>query len=329
MSKRVFITGASSGLGLSHAIYLTSKGYHVIGTSRRGKYLDLDQLKSTYLTDHTKYTYVNKSKNKVIGKKKLLPDKIFKNLDDFLSAISFVKMDVTDEKSVLHCIQAIETDGKIDVLINNAGSGYFGSVEELSIEQAKYQFEVNFFGLLRVLQAVIPSMRESMSGQIINTSSLAGIACIPFQAHYSATKAAILRLTESLRLELRPFNIHVSSLSPGDINTTFDANTTVLHNPDDTFKSVDILKMKGAIPLSQDSPYHSQGQVAWNTIIQNLIVSPPPLVVSKKIEKIIKSKKPKVHYRAGPRLQTMGVPLIKRLLPENLSTRIVAMFYGL
>ena len=330
MGKRVLITGASSGLGLSHAIYLTSKGYTVVGSSRRGKELDLDQLRSIFLIDHTKFTYENKSKNKVIAKKNLLPEKILKNLDEYLSRISFVEMDVTDKNSVKNCIQTVETEAKIDVLINNAGIGYFGPVEELTIDKVIHQFEVNFLGLLRVLQAVIPYMREHQSGKIINTASLAGIACIPFQAHYSATKAAILRLTESLRLELRPFNIHVSSLSPGDINTMFDANTTVLHNPDSPImKSNDILTMKEAIPLNKNSPYYSQGQIAWNSIIQNLIVSPPPLVVSKKIEKIIKSRKPNVHYRAGPRLQTMGVPLIKRLLPENLSTRIVAMFYGL
>ncbi len=329
MSKRVLITGASSGLGLSHAIYLSSKGYSVTGTSRRGGDLNLDQLRSIFLRDHTKFKYVDKSKNDIRAQKTLLPEKILQNLDEYLSRVHFVKMDVTDDKSVTQCIQEVETVDKIDILVNNAGNGFFGPVEELTIKQAKYQFEVNFFGLLRVLQAVIPNMRTRKSGQIINTASLAGIACIPFQAHYSAAKAAILRLTESLRLELRPFNIHVSSLSPGDINTMFDANTAILHNPNITFKSDDILKMKEAIPLEQDSPYYSQGQITWNTIIQNLIVAPPPLVISKKIEKIIKSKKPKVHYRAGPRLQTMGVPLIKRLLPENLSTRIVAMFYGL
>jgi short-subunit dehydrogenase len=326
MTNNVFITGASSGLGLSHAIYLTSKGYSVTGTSRKADQLDLDVLKEIYLRDHTKYKFTDKEKIIVKSEKLIIPDNIRKNLDRYLKQINFVTMDVTDVESVK---KVINEQRIIDILINNAGFGYFGSIEEVSLEMVKHQFDVNFLGFIRVLQMTIPNMRQNLHGRIINTASMGGVSCIPFQAHYSASKAAILILTESLRVELKPFNVFVSSLVPGDINTAFDANTVISHDQTKLVSSIDIADLKDSIPVLPDSPYYERANKAWNTIIQNLIVSPPPIIVSKKIEKIIQAKRPKIHYKVGSRLQTQGVTLIKRLLPENLSTRIVAMFYGL
>jgi short-subunit dehydrogenase len=319
--KRILITGASSGLGLSHAIYLASKGYNIIGTSRNPEEINRNQLKSRFLIDHTKFRYIDKAKTKIKPSKILAPKKLIDNLDEILEEIQFIPMNISETKSVNRAIRNLEFSEEIDILINNAGNGFFGPVEELSLDNAQYQFEVNFFGLIRVLQAIIPIMRSRQSGQIINTSSLAGVICIPFQAHYSASKAAILRLTESLRTELKPFNIRVSSLLPGDINTPFDANTTKLHHQEKEISSKEIAGMINLIPLSSDSPYFDEAKKAWRTIIQNLIVSPPPIIVSKKIEKIIRAKRPKAHYKVGSRLQTM--------LSENLTMRVTEMFYGL
>ncbi|MFX0085149.1 MAG: SDR family NAD(P)-dependent oxidoreductase [Candidatus Hodarchaeota archaeon] len=326
MTNNVFITGASSGLGLSHAIYLTSKGFNVTGTTRKADQLDLTVLKEIYIRDHTRYKFVDKNKTRVKPSKVIIPDNIRSDLINHLKQIDFITMDITDIKSVK---KVVDEQIRIDILINNAGFGYFGSIEELTLEMAKYQFDVNFFGFIRVLQEIIPNMRQNMNGRIINTASLGGISCIPFQAHYSASKAAILILTEGLRVELKPFNIFVSSLVPGDINTAFDANTVISHNHTKSVSSIDIADLKDSIPVLPDSPYYERANIAWNSIIQNLIVSPPPITVSKKIEKIIRAKRPKIHYKVGSRLQTQGVTLIKRLLPENISSRIVAMFYGL
>ena len=319
------ITGASSGLGLSHAIYLTSKGYYVIGTSRNPDLLDNSLLKTRFITDHTKYKFANKKKTEVKTEKIVAPKKIVENIETILEKIRYIEMDVTNQDSVQKAIKSIEN---IDVLINNAGVGYFGPIEELDIELAQKQFEINYFGQLRVLQEVIPRMREAGEGQILNTSTLGGVTCIPYQAQYSASKAAVIRLTESLRLELRPFNIKVSCLLPGDINTPFDTTTVELHARK-SFKPTDINALIDHIPVSQDSPYYENSKIAWTTIVQNLIVSPPPIIVSRKVEKIMKARRPKVQYKVGSRLQVYGITAIKRFLPENWSARIVAMFYGL
>jgi len=326
MNKQVLITGATSGMGLSHAIYLTSRGYSVIGTSRQVENIDLEQLKESYIQDHTKYNYIDSAKTEVRPSKILISTKINQNLDKYLEDIQYISMNVTKMNSVTSAIQDLDN---IDVLINNAGLAHFGPIETYSLEAIQDQFEVNFFGYIRVIQAVLPNMREQMNGQIINTSSLAGLSAIPFMAYYSASKAAILRLTESLKIELRPFNIRVSSLLPGDINTPGNAVTACLYKKDKKFKSTDIKDMIDAIPLEKNSVYYNHGKIAWKTIMRNLIVSPPPIIVSKKVEKIIRAKRPKIHYKSGSKLQIWGVNLMKRFFSENLTTRIMAMFYGL
>jgi short-subunit dehydrogenase len=326
MNKHVLITGATSGMGLSHAIYLTSRGYSVIGTSRQADNIDLEQLREVYIQNNTKYHYINKGKTEVKPGKILISSKIRQNLDKYLEDIQYLSMDVTKTNSVTRAIQQLDN---IDVLINNAGIAHFGPIETYPLEIVQLQFEVNFYGYIRVIQAILPKMREQKKGQIINTSSLAGLTAIPFMGYYSASKAAILRLTESLKIELRPFNIWVSSLLPGDINTLGNTVTAHLYSEDENFKSTDIKEMVDAFPLKKDSIYFENGNVAWTTIMRNLIISPPPMVVSKKIEKIIQAKRPKIHYKSGSKLQTWGVTLMKRLFPENLTVRIMAMFYGL
>ncbi|MFX1283568.1 MAG: SDR family oxidoreductase [Promethearchaeota archaeon] len=326
MNKQILITGATSGMGLSHAIYLSSRGYSVIGTSRQAENINLEELKETYIQNHTKYHYIDKAKTEVRPGKIIVSSKIHKNLDKYLEDIQYISMDVTKTSSVTSAIQNLDN---IDVLINNAGLAHFGPIETYSLEAIQDQFEVNFFGYIRVIQAVLPNMRERKKGQIINTSSLAGLTVIPFMGYYSASKAAILRLTESLKIELRPFNIRVSSLLPGDINTPGNVVTAYLYKKGKKFKTTDIKDMIDAIPLEKTSAYYNHGKVAWTTIMQNLIVSPPPIIVSKKIEKIIRAKRPKIHYKCGSKLQTWGVNLMKRFFSENLTIRIMAMFYGL
>ncbi len=136
--------------------------------------------------------------------------------------IIHIKADVTDENEVRNAIeQIISIDGKIDILINCAGYGISGAIEFTTDENAKKQFDVNFFGTVNVCKAVIPFMRKNSGGRIVNISSVAAAAHIPFQAFYSASKAAIESYTCSLANELKPFNISVTALQPGDICTEF------------------------------------------------------------------------------------------------------------
>ena len=237
-------------------------------------------------------------------------------------------MDVTDENSVRNAVERIESAGPIDVLINNAGYVYWGPVEEVSIEEAKKLFEVDYFGQLRVIKAVLPHMRSRKAGLIINTTSLAAIVGLPFSSHYSAAKSGVERITESLYNELKPFNISVSSLLPGDINTSVDANMIGRHKSGGKLSSTDIGTMVDELPTLKDSSYYDRSKDMWKIFITNHIVAPPPYTVSKKILKIIRSKKPKLHYKSGTFSQAVALPLLKAVLPQKAFMEVLAKAFG-
>ncbi len=335
MAKTIVITGATSGLGLSHAVYLLSKGYTVYGTSRK-RNPDLNELKEIYLRDHTKWKFSNKEKTEVIAKKILAPKKIIDNLDELLGKIQFYKMDVTSDKEVNDIIKEINEKAKeengrgIDVLINNAGISFFESAEGLSMENWQKTFDTNFFGVLRVVRAVLPFMKERGEGQIINTSSLGALIAIPFQSHYSASKAALKLLTEGLHVELRRLNIKVSLLLPSDINTNFNKNTGKLTS--DTYGKLDSINLKKMIdnnPMDKKSPHFTKAEKVWSVIIQNLIVMPPPIAISRKILKIIKARKPKVSYFGGDFLQAFLLLFVRRFVTEDFTYLILPKYYGM
>ena len=124
--------------------------------------------------------------------------------------MTMLTADVTDECSVDQTVAAVlEREGRLDIVVNNAGMGIAGPVEDTSIEQAKPQFEVNFFGAFRVCRAVLPAMRRQGSGYIVNIGSIGGVLAIPYQSMYSASKFALEGLSEALRMEVRPFGIRV------------------------------------------------------------------------------------------------------------------------
>ncbi|NHJ49794.1 MAG: SDR family NAD(P)-dependent oxidoreductase [Asgard group archaeon] len=218
----------------------------------------------------------------------------------------------------------------IDVLVNNAGISYFKSAEDLSIDDWKLSFDTNFFGMLRVVKALLPFMRSRKAGQIINTSTLAAFISIPFQSHYSASKAAVKVFTEGLRIELKQFNIKVSSIIPSDINTDFNINMLNLSetNKQELF-STDISQMLETTPTEKDSPYYEAVKRVWKVVVKNLIVSPPPLVVSKKIAKIMTKKKPKVNYKSGSLAQIFLVYLIRRIVSDEFTDWLLPKYYGL
>jgi len=185
-TKVVLITGASAGIGLSAAEQLMRKGAKVYAASRRGGI----------------------SQKAQSGEGELI----------------HVKMDVNIESDIATVIaQILKENNHLDVLISNAGNGIAGSIEDTSTEEVKYQFETNFFGSVKVIQACIPVFRAQGYGKIIATSSVAAIVPIPFQAFYSAGKSALLVFMQALSLELKPFGIQCCSILPGDTKTDFTA----------------------------------------------------------------------------------------------------------
>ena len=136
--------------------------------------------------------------------------------------VKHIKTDITVESEVKSAVQEImDAEGRVDILINCAGFGISGAVEFTTTEEAKSQFEVNFFGAVTVTRAFLPYMREQGSGRIVNVSSVAAVAHIPFQTYYSASKAAIESYTSCLDNEVKPFGIRVTAVEPGDICTEF------------------------------------------------------------------------------------------------------------
>ena len=202
MSKVVLITGASSGMGREAALLLARKGHTVYAGARR-----LDRMQD--LTD---------------------------------DGIRPVEMDVTKSEDNERVVQQIVAEaGRIDILINNAGFGMYGPVEGIPLEDARYQFDVNIFGLADLTQRVLPHMREQRSGRIVNVSSMGGRIFLPFGAWYHATKHALEGWSDCLRIETAPFNIQVVLIQPGLIRTEFNdvvgQHMGKYYTPDSPYKS--------------------------------------------------------------------------------------------
>jgi len=248
MKKVILITGASSGMGKETAKQLITEGHKVYTAARR-----IDDMND------------------------------LKKLGGFP-----IQMDITNEEDIESVVNTIiQNEGKIDVLWNNAGYGLYGAVEDISIMDAKNQFEVNLFGLASITQKVIPYMRKAKSGTIINTSSMGGKMYTPLGAWYHATKHALEGWSDCLRLELSSFNIKVVILEPGLIESGFADITTgqmVRNSGKGAYaKIVDaILKAGGSLKMSQGS------------------------VIAKAVSKIVQDKNPKTRYLVG----SMAKPLV-------------------
>lgn len=215
-----------------------------------------------------------------------------------------LKLDVTNDESVKKLVeQALEIFGKIDVLINNAGMGIAGSVEDTPIENAKAQFETNYFGVVRMTQAVLPHMRAKNGGKIINIGSLMGLLGMPYQAHYAASKFAIEGFTQSLRHELVPFNIQATNICPGDFKSDFTKNRNTISTISTAYKS------------SFDS--------MMSMVHEDESNGDDPIKIAKLVRQLIqKQGELKVRYVIGKTEQTISVQL-KRLIGDNLFERIL------
>jgi len=271
----VLITGASSGIGRACVEYLNARGFRVYGAGRR------------------------------FPAKKITPSRRVTNSDGY----RVVRMDVRNSNSVNQAIALIiKAEGRIDVLVNGAGSGIAAAVEDSSITDVKKQFEVNFFGILRVCRAVLPAMRARRYGRIINISSLAGLAGQPFQGAYSASKFAVEGLSESMRLELMPHGIQVSLIEPGDIRTAFTDNRVI------------------TAAAKANSAYAATFKRVLAKIEHAERHAPHPQCVARLLDRIISAPRPLPRYTVGLPLQR-AIALGKHMLPARLYEKMVTTHY--
>lgn len=263
--KVVLITGASSGIGKETAKLLVKSGHIVYGAARR-----LDKM------------------------------------NDLKEAgIKLLEMDVTSDESMVKGIQKImESEKRIDVLVNNAGYGSFGALEDVPISEAKYQFDVNIFGLARLTQLVLPHMRKQQSGKIVNISSIGGKFGEPHGAWYHATKFAVEGLSDSLRMELKQFNIDVVIIEPGAIKSEWGG-----------IAKENLLKVSGNTAYKNLATKHA-------TLIDETYkrVGSEPIVIAKTIAKAINSNNPKTRYAVGGGAKLLL--FMRRILSDKLFDKI-------
>jgi len=275
-NRVILITGASSGIGKTCAHHLHQQGYRVYGTSRRAPAPQDND-----------------------GAPSRVPEFPYKIL----------RMDVDDDESVQDGVESVLAQtGRIDVVVNCAGFGIAGAIEDTSTEEAKAQLETNFFGTLRVCRAVLPIMREQGSGYIVNISSIGGVISLPFQGLYSASKFAIEGLTESLRLETKPFGIKVVMIEPGDFSTGFTANR------------------RRTSACKPDSAYAEACERSLSVMEHDELTGPPPDKVALAVERIINKPNPRLRYPVGPLPEILAVYL-KRVLPHRLFEWAIGKYY--
>jgi len=222
--------------------------------------------------------------------------------------VTVVPLDVQSDDSVAACVGAVAgRAGRLDVLVNNAGYELAGALEELTLEEAKAQFETNFFGVVRMVKAVVPLMRRQGRGQIITVSSLSGLTPIPFMGIYSASKFALDGYIEALRLELKPFGIQVSQIEPGFLRTTMMTHRQV-----------------AAQRIAEYDPWR---QRAYDAIRAQEEKGPGPELVADAVLRIATSKKPRLRYLVGR--QAKVVTGLRRFLPEAAFEMGVRRSFGL
>jgi len=224
-------------------------------------------------------------------------------------SVSMLIADVTDDHSVEQAVAAVlEREGRLDIVVNNAGMGIAGPVENTSIEEAKRQLEVNFFGAFRVCRAVLPALRSQRRGYIVNIGSIGGLVAIPYQAMYSASKFALEGLSESLRMEVRPFGVKVVIIEPGDHKTAITENRTEMSGGTDA--------------------YSQSFQAALARTAHDEQSGPGPEQVARLLYRIVNTRNPRLRYTIGPATQR-AVVWLKRFLPYSITEYSIRSYFGL
>lgn len=243
--KIALVTGVSSGIGESIAIELAKYGFKVYGAARRIERME--------------------------------------HLKEF--GIVPLVLDLTSEESIIHCVnELIIKEGRIDVLINNAGYGSYGAIEDVPMEEARRQFEVNLFGMAALIQHVTPHMRKNHYGKIVNISSMGGKIWTKFGGWYHATKFAVEGFSDCLRMELKPFGIDVIVVEPGGIKTDWG-----------------IIAANNLKKASKDGAYKEAAEKAADGMIKNYTgkMLSSPKVIGKIVRKAVITKHPKTRYCRG------------------------------
>lgn len=225
--------------------------------------------------------------------------------------INVLKADVTVVDSVKAAVETVLLkEGRIDVLINNAGMGISGPIETALSDDIRLQMRTNFMGAVNVIQAVLPAMREQQAGTIINISSIGGLMGLPFQGFYSASKFAIEGMSEALRMELKPFHIKVVVIRPGDFFTSFTSNRKIDEN------------------LNGNKPYEPQFRKSLSIIESDEKGGMKPEYFARKLASIIEKKNPCSTYIISTAEQKLAV-VLKRILPDALFSAILGSHYGI
>ena len=265
MSKVVLVTGASAGIGKATAIYLAQQGYKVYGAARR-----------------------------IEKMQELTP-----------FGITPLALDVTQEDSITACVNHILSEaGSLDVLVNNAGFGSYGAIEDVPLKTARYQLEVNVFGAMRLTQLVLPAMRTNKYGKIVNVTSVGGKHAFPLGGWYHASKFALEGLSDSLRNEVKRFGIDVIVIEPGATKSEWGS-----------------IALDSLTQVSGHTAYQDLAAKTHQAFSQNEDQTPEPLVIAKLIKQGIEAKNPKTRYWGG----YMASPLLflGKILPDKLLDKLI------
>jgi NAD(P)-dependent dehydrogenase (short-subunit alcohol dehydrogenase family) len=269
-SRVAIVTGASSGIGAATARRLHARGYAVYAAARR---LELMA---------------------PLAQEGIRP----------------VHVDVTDDASLCALVsRVIAEGGRVDVLVNNAGYGSLGALEDIPMAEARGQFDVNLFGLARLIQLVVPHMREQGSGRIINVSSMGGKVHVPLSGWYHATKFAVEGLSDALRLELEPFGIDVVVIEPGAINTEWHG-----------------VAADNLLAASAHGAYAGQSATVGRVLSAAGLASRPE-VVANAIVRAAQARRPRTRYAVG--LGAKPIIFARWLLPDRVFDRLVRLAFGL
>jgi short-subunit dehydrogenase len=262
--KRIFLTGASSGIGLAIAKALSANGHEIWGTARKVERIPA------------------------------------------LPGMHRVALDLLDRDSLGEIFRSAWREARhFDVVINNAGSGYFGPAESLAPEELVRHFQVLVFGQIELMHLALESMRAEEHGLVINVSSLASRLPVPYMAAYNAAKAALATYAMSVQLELRNGNVRLVDLQPADINTGFNE------------------------AVAKTSTKDARVSQTWQTVDRNMKAAPPPELVARRVMKLIDQPNPPARVTVGDSFQSIVAPLIFRFLPQRLKLLGLKKYYGI
>lgn len=226
------------------------------------------------------------------------------------SVFPLIALDVRNKESIQKAVsEVISKSGRIDVVINNAGVGITGPIEEIPTEEIKNNFETNLFGPIEVMKSVLPQMRSQKSGLIINITSIAGYMGLPYRGIYSASKGALELITEALRMEVKSLGIHITNVAPGDFATNIAAG-------------------RFHAPLIKGSAYEIPYGNTLKTMDEHVDSGSNPNEMAEAIYKIIQTPNPKIHYKIGAFMQKFSI-VLKRILPDKVYEKMLMNHYKL